>query len=113
MLGDFLGLSRLGDPPAQSTTRTAPPSHESRAFEMRLDALELACAGLWRLLKEHHGYTDDQLVAWIEHVDAEDGKKDGKRTVRGETCPQCNRPALTRAKGQCLWCGAAMRRQPL
>lgn len=82
-------------------------------MERRLDALELACAGMWRLLKEHHGYTDDQLVAWIDFVDQEDGGRDGKRMVRPTDCPQCHRPSLTRSKGKCLWCGADTPRHPL
>lgn len=112
MLGGLFGFSRyIATEPIALPQQG--PSHDSRALEMRVDALELACAGLWRLLREHHGYTDEQLVDWIEHVDAEDGKSDGRRTVRADPCPQCNRPALARAKGKCLWCGAEVKRTPL
>jgi hypothetical protein len=113
MLGGLLGLARSSDAQISITSRTPERSHEAKTLEMRVDALELACAGLWRLLKEHHGYTDEQLVAWVDHVDQEDGKKDGKRTVKGSVCPHCGRPALTRARGKCLWCGAEVPRDPL
>lgn len=111
-LGGLIGLARFAEDGA-AVTSTPPPSHEAKALVMRVESLELACAGLWRLLKEHHGYTDEQLVAWIDHVDQEDGKLDGKRRTRGEACLQCGRPALTRSRGKCLWCGADMKRQPL
>ena len=75
-------------------------------LETRLDYLELACSGLWELLKERHGYTDEELVAAIQGVDARDGNTDGKIGRAAKTCPSCNRKLLTRDSPKCSWCGA-------
>ncbi|MBN9502897.1 MAG: hypothetical protein BGO01_20265 [Armatimonadetes bacterium 55-13] len=82
------------------------------SIEQRLDALELACAGLWDLLKTKHGYTDDDLAAAIHQVDARDGKVDGKITRVDMACPHCHRKLLTRNSNRCAWCGEAFTNMP-
>lgn len=76
-------------------------------IEARLNSLELACAGLWKLLKEK-GLNNDELVRAIEAVDMMDGQKDGKIKPQVEVCRSCGRRALSRAVDNCLWCGAPM-----
>ena len=75
-------------------------------LETRLDYLELACTGLWELLKERHGYSDDDLVAAIQAVDTRDGVADGKIGRVSKVCPSCNRKLLSRDSPKCSWCGA-------
>lgn len=77
-------------------------------LEQRLDYLELACAGLWVLLKEKHGYTDEELVASIQEVDARDGNIDGKIGRANQHCPHCQRKLLTRDSPKCSWCGGVL-----
>jgi hypothetical protein len=77
-------------------------------IEHRLDYLELACAGLWNLLKAKHGYTDEELVASIQEVDARDGNVDGKIGRASRDCPHCHRKLLTRDSPKCAWCGGAL-----
>jgi hypothetical protein len=94
-----------------STTPSTPPGVEN--LTTRLDQLELACAGLWRLLREKHGYTDEELIAAVNEADAADGRIDGRFHPARTVCPKCNRPSLTRSRGKCLWCGAEMPASPL
>ena len=82
------------------------------ALQQRVDTLELACAALWKLLKEHNGLTDEQLQAMIHEVDAADGTADGKVTVQGGVCPHCGQRVLSRTAGKCLWCGAPLTTGP-
>lgn len=84
----------------------APGQHQTEALEDRIDSLELALAGLWRLLKTKHGATDEELIAAITEADGEDGKVDGRIRNRATDCPSCGRPLLTRTRGVCSWCGA-------
>ena len=77
----------------------------TRRLETRLDHLELACAGLWELLKSKHGYSDDDLISVIQMVDARDGSIDGKVARAAKTCPHCHRKLLTRDSPKCSWCG--------
>jgi len=82
--------------------------------EARIEALELACAGLWDLLKTKHGYSDDELVAAVRAVDARDGAIDGKmKPTAREVCPHCKRMLLTRKGPRCNWCGGELGRPPL
>ena len=82
-------------------------------LETRLDYLELACAGLWKILKERHGYSDDELVSAIQEVDARDGKVDGKVSRVARACPHCQRTLLTRDAPRCSWCGGTLGHRPL
>jgi len=77
----------------------------------RLDALELACAGMWRILKSQ-GFTDDELAKAIVEADEADGRRDGKIELRIENCPHCGRRMLTRSGSRCAWCGAQIVRKP-
>lgn len=84
----------------------------SMRLESRLDHLELACAGMWELLKEKNGFTDDDLVAAIIKVDSRDGNTDGKIGAAARVCPACMRKLLSRDSPKCSWCGADLMKQP-
>ena len=75
-------------------------------LENRLDYLEMACAAMWDLLKKRNGYSDEELVAAIQAVDARDGNVDGKMGRVNRICPSCKRKLLTRDSPKCSWCGA-------
>lgn len=81
-------------------------------LENRLDALELACASMWELLKATTGLDDAQLMSKIHEVDASDGKVDRKLKVESAPCPSCKRPALVRNARACSWCGADLGKGP-
>lgn len=83
-------------------------SAEAIALEERIDRLELACAGLWDLLKTRHGYTDEDIVRHIHAVDLRDGKLDGKTSPREGLCPLCRRKLATRSRKRCIWCGGPL-----
>jgi len=81
-------------------------------LEHRIESLELACAGMWELLKQMSNVTDDQLIAKIREIDAKDGKVDGKITRGSLECPACGRQSLVRNATKCTWCGADLQRAP-
>lgn len=99
-----------------TTAREAQLAAESAVIELtsRVESLELACAGLWELLKTKHGYTNDELVAAVRAVDGRDGNIDGKVTPTSrEGCPHCGRLLLSRRSMKCNWCGGEIGRVPL
>ena len=114
MLGQILGMRvTSGGIPLGIPAPTAPKFDTAYdALEKRIDSLELACAGLWQLLKTKHGYTDEELVRVISEVDARDGAVDGRMQNTGQLCPHCGRQMLTKARGKCLWCGAELAKAP-
>lgn len=94
---------------------STPPPVGVGQFQMlqsRVDSLELACAALWKLLKDTNGFTDDQLKAVIHDIDAADGTVDGRVTPRGGVCPHCHNKILSRTANKCLWCGAPLNDGP-
>ena len=77
-----------------------------------LDRLMLASQAMWDILKEEHGYTEEQLLARITAVDMQDGKRDGKVASPGPiSCAQCGR-TNKRTRPACLYCGSPLRVEP-
>jgi hypothetical protein len=67
---------------------------------------------LWTILKEEHGYTEDDLRNRIQALDLADGKLDGKMAKSEKPdCPQCGRK-LMGSRPVCLYCGATVVRDP-
>ena len=69
-----------------------------------VEELSLACQGMWELLRDHLGFTDDHLRAKILEIDARDGIVDGKMGTEIIHCPSCNQRTGTSTKS-CLYCG--------
>lgn len=112
MMGRAIARTEMAMAEASAHTIAAQKSIEFQFLERRIESLELACAGLWTLLKEQHGYTDEELVEAVRQVDLRDGTEDGKISGSIEVCPQCNRKMLTRKSPNCSWCGAELARSP-
>ncbi len=98
---------------ASATDISIATERVSQDLNRRIESLELACAGLWELLKAKNGYTDEELVAVIREVDLRDGKEDGRVRPTDEKCPSCGRQLLSRKSPNCSWCGADLGRGPL
>jgi hypothetical protein len=84
------------------------PTEQDKYIDARLHALEMACAGLWELLKQKNGYSDQELADIIKGLDQ-------KRATTGTTqatCPRCGHPMLTHNHSKCLWCGADLQGAP-
>lgn len=106
-------LSNYINSPVPSPTGSAPVSAEVQQLQQEVQSLELACAGMWELLKFKLGCTDDELIAAVQTVDARDGQIDGKIRKPVGDCPSCGRRILMRKSNKCAWCGAATRQAPL
>ena len=67
---------------------------------------------LWTILKEKHGYGDDELVRRIEEIDFRDDKLDGRVAPSPpKPCPKCNQP-LAKRRLSCIYCGTVTTRDP-
>ncbi len=55
----------------------------------KLEKMQLVNEALWEIVKASTGATDDNLRAWIAHLDGEDGQVDGRRVHRAEMCNSC------------------------
>jgi hypothetical protein len=97
---EIVGTGRATPPEASTPTPV-----ETLRYDM--ERVLLITEALWELLKERHGYTDDQLIQHVHRIDAADGKLDGRVTRKaGPTmCGACGR-ALSRRRPNCIYCGA-------
>jgi|GEM_PF-1976571 len=75
-------------------------------IEFKLERLSLITHSLWELLKDRHGYTDEELNDWINLTDLKDGRLDGryKANTPPLNCPKCGR-VVGRTQGRCIYCG--------
>ena len=81
-------------------------------LEVRVERLELACEGMWELMKARHGMEDGDLLAWMAEVDLRDGAADGKSGKGGPvSCPSCSRKNAVR-HDFCMYCGEGLGRKP-
>ena len=79
---------------------------------MDVEKLLMITEALWTILKEQHGYTDEDLVKRIRDIDLRDGKLDGKRGKETpQACPSCKRTLIGRHP-LCLYCGTKVARDP-
>lgn len=94
------GESRGGDPGA------ADLRHRVDLLEGEINRLLLVVEGLWRLVREHGGLSDDELLRKVYEVDLEDGTLDGrKRRAPVGDCQECGRK-LARRLPRCIYCGS-------
>lgn len=75
-------------------------------IEFKVERLALISHALWDLLKDRHGYTDEELNDWINLTDLKDGRLDGryKANTPPLNCPKCGR-VVGRTQGRCIYCG--------
>ena len=77
-----------------------------------VERLLMITEALWTMLKDEHGYTDDQLIQKVQEVDMRDGRLDGKVSKQGPSkCPQCGR-AMSVRRPTCMYCGTASTEVP-
>ena len=89
-------------PTASDATWQIPP------LRADVEKLLMITEALWAMLKEKHGYSDEDLASRIEEIDMRDGVLDGKVAKQPpSTCPECSRK-VTRARTNCIYCGAVL-----
>jgi len=95
---------------ASRTASEARTQNEAQQYD--IEKLFMITEALWAILKQQHGYTDEQLGEMIQKIDMRDGKLDGKVAKRqNPSCPSCDRVLLGKHP-VCLYCGTAVHRDP-
>ena len=85
---------------------------DSRSLSADVERLFMITEALWMMLKEKHGYTDEQLVEQIYNIDLRDGELDGKIAKSPpKSCPGCNR-TMQGNRPICIYCGEVISVQP-
>lgn len=111
---DLFFLHKLGEE-VDSANKNADQAHDQISHSqsdvglLRFDVerLLMITEALWSILKENHGYSDDELMKRVAAIDMRDGALDGRvATVESPICPQCKRSHLAKHRPFCLYCGA-------
>lgn len=87
----------------EATARGSAFDHSD--LSRRVAKLELICQGLYELLREKGGITDEQLRRKVKEIDARDGAADQRMTPGPVRCPKCGN-ATTAGALSCAQCGA-------
>ncbi len=85
--------------------------NEKEKIEDQLDALRLASAAMWELMKEKLAVTDAELEAKMDAIDSADGHKDGRYRPRPTTC-SCG-AKVNASDSICIYCSKPVERQNL
>ncbi len=109
-------MARAGAAETRSATASAKAGRaeqDVRLLTREVDKLSMITEALWTLLKEQHGYTDEDLILRVTEIDLEDGVLDGKvrRDQGPRKCPACSR-TLSRRHPTCLYCGKPVAQEP-
>lgn len=111
MLGGFsFSPYHMQDSGAKLVARSAKEAaRDARAqvdlLKCETERLLMICEALWTILKEQHGYDDEELAERIRKIDMKDGKLDGRVAKTEPTsCPHCGR-TLSRQRPVCMYCG--------
>lgn len=88
---------------------TSPELRQARTdvelMKCDVERLLMITESLWTILKEQHGFDDNELIRRVAEIDLRDGKLDGKLAKEPPTnCPHCNRPMIKR-RPYCMYCG--------
>jgi len=78
-------------------------------LEDEVARLRLACEGMWKLLAEHLGFTDEHLTTVISALDESDGQKDNRFEPNPITCT-CGAKVSSNLSA-CQYCGLENKKQ--
>lgn len=93
--------------PDAAAARSDASAARSQVDSLKCDVerLLMITEALWSILKEQHGYDENELVRRIVAIDMRDGKLDGKvAPTPPHKCPKCDR-VLFKNRPFCLYCG--------
>jgi len=98
------------DTQAKSDARAA-RSH-AHDLEYQVERLLMITEALWDILKEKHGYEDEELIKRVGLIDLKDGKLDGKVEKSGpQTCNNCGRKNAPH-HAKCIYCSRPLIKSP-
>ena len=90
-------------PGAATEARKAATDIEYLKYD--IERLLLITEALWQILKEKHGYDDNELIRRVAEIDLRDGQLDGRVAKSPPTeCPNCHRPMIMH-RPICMYCG--------
>jgi len=95
---------------ARVSNQASEAKSQTEFLRADVEKLLMITEALWSILKEQHGYSDEELIRRVQEIDLRDGIADGKVAKQVQlSCPQCHR-TLIRNHPKCLYCGTEIQR---
>ena len=112
-IGQQMARAQRAQSAGERAARTATDVRaQNETIQADIERLFMITESLWTILKEKHGYTDDNLTEMMQDIDLRDGKLDGKvAKEQNPTCPKCERTLIGK-HSICLYCGTPVARDP-
>ncbi len=102
-------IDRVESKTNQAQTGATRSQAEIDILKLYVERLSMITEALWTILREQHGYSDEELLRRITEIDLRDGKLDGRvASNEAPRCPQCKRQHVARHRPRCLYCGSAI-----
>ena len=84
----------------------------SDTTQLDVEKLFMITEAMWNILKEKHGYADEDLVRMVQDIDLRDGQLNGKVAKQAKPpCSNCGRKLIGKHP-VCLYCGTVSARAP-
>jgi hypothetical protein len=107
-----IAAQRAGMAAERAATTATQARSQVELMQMDVERLLMITEALWTMLRDEHGYTDDQLIQKVQEIDMRDGRLDGKVAKQPPSqCPQCGR-AMSARRPMCVFCGTASSGDP-
>jgi len=95
-----------------SSARNSEAMKSVEEMKGQIERLLLITEALWKILKEQHGFSDEELIKQIALIDLADGNLDGRKApTPPQPCPHCQR-MLVKHRPRCLYCGELVASDP-
>lgn len=101
-------------PPPSQRARNDGQAAKTKLEIMQVDIerLLMISEALWDMLREQHGYSEDDLINRIAEIDMRDGQLDGRVAPAAPLqCPNCHK-TLMKKRPVCLYCGTPVALNP-
>ena len=106
------GVYRAEVAAGRASAKASAVRTDLRFLKMDVEKLLMITEALWTVMKEQHGYSEEDLVREVQKIDLRDGKLDGKVAKQEPSaCPSCGR-TLIGDRPMCLYCGTAIAKHP-
>ncbi len=105
----FGNSSKAAQQSAEALNKARESTEDVRDLRAQIERLQMICEGMWTILRETTGATEQQLLELIEEIDLRDGKHDGRCVKPPAKCARCQRVVSARTN-VCLYCGSMQER---
>ncbi len=89
---------------ARAQSRAYSVERQLKVVNANLAKTMMICEALWEILRDEHGYSDEDLNKKLYEIDMKDGSLDGRNQRKAVKCPECGHTVSSRHPA-CIYCG--------